>query len=94
MTENVIFALALIAVPVLARWARLNRKGRMILRFISLAGLFVLLGEATRYTAARLLVLSNLVPIMDILTSILALISILIGVIWITIFFIGSMKVK
>ena len=53
MNEITVFALALLAVPVFARFARVPAESRKIYHMIGLAGLLFLMGETTRIVSTK-----------------------------------------
>lgn len=92
MTEITIFALALLAVPVLARFARVPSGSRKIYHMIGLGGLFLILGEAGKLTAQKIGVVSAVMPAMDILTALLAFVSVVVGTVWVTLHYLNHFK--
>lgn len=84
MSEVTIFALALLAVPVFARFARESgKKTRGIYHMFGLGGLFLLLGEFTRILADRIMIVGKMLPVIDPVTGVLGYVSVLVGTLWI-----------
>jgi len=84
MSEVTIFALALLAVPVFARFARESgKKNRSIYHLFGLGGLFLLLGEITRIVSDKILFMGKMLPIIDPVTAILGYLSVVVGTLWI-----------
>ncbi len=93
MNEITIFALALLAVPVFARFAKETTvNGRRIYHLFGLGGLFLLLGEITRITSVKIGFIAAVMPVMDIGTSILAYLSVLVGTVWIAYYSMRHLK--
>lgn len=92
MNEITIFALALLSVPVFARFARVNKETLGIFHLIALGGIFLILGEATRITASKLSFIESLYSMIDILTAALAYLTVLAGTVWITLYYLKHPK--
>lgn len=92
MSEITIFALALLAVPVFARFARVSSPLVHIYHLIGVGGLFLLLGEATRLTAAKIGLLAAMLPVIDIVTAFIAYAIMLIATLWVAFYYVRHMK--
>ncbi len=92
MSEITIFALALLAVPVFARFAKVPPPARKTYHLIGLGGLLLIVGEATRLTATKITILSAVVPVMDFLTAGLAFLSVIAGAAWVTVYYLLHMR--
>jgi cytosine/uracil/thiamine/allantoin permease len=88
MNAITIFALALLAVPVFARFAKVSREAIVHYHLIGLGGLFLLLGEATRITADKIAVLGVVLPTIDVITAILGYAAVLFGTLWLAVHYI------
>ena len=87
MTEITMFALALLSVPVLARFGRVPAETRKIYHLIGLSGLFMLLGEATHWFVKKFAFMSAFAMPVDMLTAFIAYLSILAGTVWIAVYY-------
>ena len=92
MSEITIFALALMAVPVFARFAKVPTPARNIYHLISLGGLLLIVGEATRLAATKISLIGTVVPAMDFLTAALAFLSVLVGGAWVTVYYVAHLR--
>lgn len=88
MNAITIFALALLAVPVFARFARVTKEAMGRYHLIGLGGLFLILGEATRMTADKISPIATLLPVIDIVTVVLAYAGVLFGTLWLSVYYI------
>ncbi|PJZ69321.1 hypothetical protein CH373_13640 [Leptospira perolatii] len=88
MDTVTIFALALLAVPVFARFARVSKDAMARYHLIGLGGLFLILGEATRITATKVTPIGTVLPMIDIATAILAYAGVLFGVVWLSLYYV------
>lgn len=92
MNEITIFALALLAVPVFARFAKVSKDTMGIYHLVSLGGLFLILGEATRIAGAKVSIIATFSPVIDFATTILAYAGVLGGTLWLTVYYIKHPK--
>ncbi|TGN18759.1 LIC10816 family protein [Leptospira idonii] len=92
MNAITIFALALLAVPVFARFAKVSREAIVHYHLIGLGGLFMLVGEATRITADKISFLAYLLPAIDVTTAVLAYAGVLFGTLWLALHYIKNPK--
>ncbi len=92
MNEITIFALALLAVPVFARFARVSKDTMGIYHLVSLGGLFLILGEATRIAGSKVGIIATFLPVIDFATTILAYAGVLGGTLWLTVYYIKHPK--
>ena len=88
MNEITIFAMALLAVPVFARFARVGKETMGRFHLIALGGIFLLLGEATRLTAGKIAFVASILPIVDITTALIAYAVVLLGTLWLSLYYI------
>lgn len=88
MDTVTIFALALLAVPVFARFARVSKDAMNRYHLIGLGGLFLILGEATKITAVKVTPIAAVLPMIDIATAILAYAGVLFGVVWLSLYYV------
>lgn len=88
MNAITIFALALLAVPVFARFARVTKEAMGRYHLIGLGGLFLILGEATRMTADKISPIATLLPVIDIVAVVLAYAGVLFGTLWLSVYYI------
>ncbi|ABJ76788.1 LIC10816 family protein [Leptospira borgpetersenii] len=88
MNAITIFTLALLAVPVFARFARVTKEAMGRYHLIGLGGLFLILGEATRMTADKISPIATLLPVIDIVTVVLAYAGVLFGTLWLSVYYI------
>ncbi|HMV45690.1 MAG TPA: hypothetical protein PK079_21030 [Leptospiraceae bacterium] len=88
MNEITIFAMALLAVPVFARFARVGKETMARFHLIALGGIFLLLGEATRLTAAKIAIIATILPIVDFTSALAAYSLVLLGTIWLSLYYI------
>ncbi|TGN08508.1 LIC10816 family protein [Leptospira ilyithenensis] len=86
MNAITIFALALLAVPVFARFAKVSKEAIVHYHLIGLGGLFMLVGEATRITADKI------APIAFLLPAILAYAGVVFGTVWLALHYIKHPK--
>jgi len=92
MTEITVFALALLAVPVFARFGRVSSPVVHIYHLIGLGGLFMLLGEATRMTAGKIGFVAAMLPAIDWVTGIIAYALVLIATLWVAFYYVRHLK--
>ncbi|MBI3396489.1 MAG: hypothetical protein HY042_11680 [Spirochaetia bacterium] len=92
MNEVTIFALTLLAVPVFARFARVKPDLRRLYHMIGLGGLFLILSEGTRLIAGKIAVLGLALPVMDPVLAVFAYVSILMGTILVSLYFLRHWK--
>jgi len=92
MTEITVFALALLAVPVFARFAKVSSPVVHIYHLIGLSGMFMLLGEATRITAGKIGLVAAMLPVIDVATAILAFVLIPGATLWVAFYYIRHLK--
>ena len=88
MNAITIFAMALLAVPVFARFARVGKETMARFHLIALGGIFLLLGEATRLTAAKIAIIATILPIVDFTSALAAYSLVLLGTIWLSLYYI------
>jgi len=55
---------------------------------IALGGIFLLLGEATRLTAAKIAIIATILPIVDFTSALAAYSLVLLGTIWLSLYYI------
>ena len=87
MNEITVFALALLAVPVFARFAKVAKDAMGMYHLIGLGGLFLILGEATRITAAKIGIVATVSPVIDFTTTILSFAGVLVGTLWLSYYY-------
>lgn len=92
MNEITMFAMALLAVPVFARFARVKPEVRRIYHLIGLGGLFLLVGDGTRILATKVSFLGLVLPVMDPVTAILGYLSVLMGTLLVVAYFVHHWK--
>ena len=88
MNEIIFFALALLAVPVFARYADVSRDVVRIYHLIGIRGLFLMLTEITKLAAIKVVFLVMIVPFVEYLATMLAFTLVLVGTIWLSIYYI------
>ncbi|WP_411822486.1 LIC10816 family protein [Leptospira sp. 'Mane'] len=88
MNAITIFALALLAVPVFARFAKVSKEAIVHYHLIGLGGLFMLVGEATRITADKIAPIAFLLPAIDVVTAVLAYAGVVFGTVWLALHYI------
>ncbi len=88
MNEITIFAMSLLAVPVFARFARVGKESMGRFHLIALGGIFLLLGEATRLTAAKITLVASILPIVDYTSAMIAYAVVLFGTVWLSVYYI------
>ncbi len=87
MNEITVFALALLAVPVFARFARVPAESRKIYHMIGLAGLLFLMGETTRIVSTKISLVGAIEPAIGFITAILALLAVVAGTVGVTVYY-------
>ncbi len=92
MNEITMFAMALLAVPVFARFARVKTELRRIYHLIGLGGLFLLVGEGTRILSMKVNFIGMTLPVMDPVTALLGYLSVLIGTLLVVAYFVRHWK--
>ncbi len=92
MSEITIFGLALLAVPVFARFARVPGETRRIYHLIGLAGLMFLLAETTKIVAAQIGVVGAVEPIIGYVSALLAFAGVAVGTVWLTLYYVMHLK--
>ena len=88
MNDIIFFALALLAVPVFARYADVSRDVIKIYHLIGISGLFLMLSEITKITAMKTGLLLMILPAVDYLATMLAFVLVLTGTIWLSLYYI------
>ena len=92
MNDIIFFALALLAVPVFARYADVTRDVIRIYHLVGMGGLFLMLTEVTRLAAMKIAFLAVMLPVVDYLATILAFMLVLTGTVWLSIYYIRHPK--
>lgn len=92
MNEVTIFAMALLAVPVFARFARVKPELRRIYHLIGVGGLFLLVGEGTRITSTKVAFIGLTLPVMDPVMAVLGYLSVLMGTLLVVAYFLRHWK--
>jgi uncharacterized membrane protein YidH (DUF202 family) len=88
MNEISIFALTLLAVPVFARFARVGKESMGKFHLIALGGIFLLLGEATRISAAKISIIGSILPVIDFTSTLVAYAMVLVGTLGLSLYYI------
>lgn len=84
--------MALLAVPVFARFAKVSKEAIVHYHLVGLGGLFMLVGEATRITADKIPMIAFLVPTLDVVTAILGYAGVVFGTVWLALHYIRHPK--
>ena len=92
MNEIIFFALALLSVPVFARFADVSKDVIRIYHLVGIGGLFLMLTEITRLAAMKITFIVMLLPIVDYLATMLAFTLVLVGTVWLSIYYIKHPK--
>lgn len=87
MSEITIFGLALLLVPVFARFARVPAETRKIYHLIGLAGLMFLLAQTTSMVAGTIGFVGVIEPVVGYASAILAFLGVAAGTIWLTVYY-------
>ena len=88
MNDIIFFALALLSVPVFARYADVSRDVVRIYHLIGISGLFLMLSEITRVAAMKIALLVTILPFVDYFATMLAFIMVLTGTVWLSFYYI------
>ncbi|MCB1318188.1 MAG: hypothetical protein H7A21_11390 [Spirochaetales bacterium] len=92
MSQITIFGLALLAVPVFARFARVPTGTRKIYHLIGLAGLLFLLGETTRIVAETIGLIGTIQPLIGYVVAMLAFVGVAVGTVWLSAYYVLHLK--
>lgn len=92
MNEIIFFALALLAVPVFARYADVSRDVIRMYHLVGMGGLFLMLIEITKLAALKITFLVVALPIVEYLATMLTFTLVLVGTIWLSIYYIKHPK--
>ena len=92
MNEIIFFALALLAVPVFARYADVSKDVIRIYHLVGISGLFLMLTEITRHAAMKIAILVTILPFVDYLATMLAFLLVLVGTVALSIYYIRHPK--
>jgi uncharacterized membrane protein YidH (DUF202 family) len=92
MNEITIFALALLAVPVFARFAKVGKEVMGTFHLIALGGVFLLFGEATRITASKIAIVASISPTIDTISALVSYLLVLAGTSLLTLYYIKHPK--